>query len=260
VLSREELAQLSGLLRQSTLSDRCRAGVWLILATGVRVGELIGATWASPAADEGELMPIAQANSAKFGVVDLQGRTWQLRETKNQRAHTIHLSDFAIDKFCTLAKIQQTRLNGKAQPVPWILPNADGSGPVGVKTFGKQLGDRQREPERRLKNRTLNSAALALTGGRWTAHDLRRTAATLMAELGVSGDVIDECLNHQIESRVRRVYIRDRRIGEQAKAFDALGTLLTSIAAGSTTTSTESKAGETDAWPVNAVERRAVAV
>ncbi len=260
VLSREELAQLSGLLRQSTLSDQCRAGVWLILATGVRVGELIGATWASPAADEGELMPIAQANNAKFGVVDLQRRTWQLRETKNQRAHTIHLSNFAVDKFCTLAKIQQTRLNGKAQPVPWIFPNADGSGPVGVKTFGKQLGDRQREPERRLKNRTLNSAALALTGGRWTAHDLRRTAATLMAELGVSGDVIDECLNHQIESRVRRVYIRDRRIGEQAKAFDALGTLLTSIAAGSTTASTESKAGETDAWPVNAVERRAVAV
>jgi hypothetical protein len=39
-----------------------------------------------------------------------------------------------------------------------------------------------------------------------------------MAELGVSGDVIDECLNHIIESRVRRVYVRNRRLSDQAKA------------------------------------------
>ena len=44
-----------------------------------------------------------------------------------------------------------------------------------------------------------------------------------MARLGVSGDIIDECLNHVIESRVRRTYIRDRRVGEQAKAFHTLG-------------------------------------
>lgn len=47
-----------------------------------------------------------------------------------------------------------------------------------------------------------------------------------MASLGVSGDVIDESLNHIIESRVRRTYIRDRREAEQAQAFDALGNLL----------------------------------
>ena len=65
-----------------------------------------------------------------------------------------------------------------------------------------------------------------LAGGRWTGHDLRRTAATLMAGLGVSGDVIDECLNHVIESRVRRTYIVDRRPLEQARAFDLLGARL----------------------------------
>ena len=47
-----------------------------------------------------------------------------------------------------------------------------------------------------------------------------------MAGLGISGDVIDECLNHMIESRVRRTYIRDRRALEQARAFDALGQML----------------------------------
>ncbi len=39
---------------------------------------------------------------------------------------------------------------------------------------------------------------------------LRRRAATIMAELGINGDVIDERLNHKIESRLRRTYVRDR--------------------------------------------------
>lgn len=47
-----------------------------------------------------------------------------------------------------------------------------------------------------------------------------------MASLGIIGDVIDECLNHMIESRMRRTYIRDRRTVDEARAFDALGKLL----------------------------------
>ena len=50
-----------------------------------------------------------------------------------------------------------------------------------------------------------------------------------MASLGVSGDVIDECLNHVIESKVRRTYIRDRREADQALAFEALGEHLQAI-------------------------------
>jgi hypothetical protein len=91
------------------------------------------------------------------------------------------------------------------------------------------VNDRQREPQRRLAGRTKDTSALLLPGGRRTAHDLRRTAATLMAGLGISGEVIDECLNHIIESRVRRTYIRDRRDAEQARAFDALGARLQAL-------------------------------
>jgi hypothetical protein len=50
-----------------------------------------------------------------------------------------------------------------------------------------------------------------------------------MAMLGVSGDVIDEALNHLIASKVRRTYIRDRREAEQVRAFDALGDLLSRL-------------------------------
>jgi hypothetical protein len=68
---------------------------------------------------------------------------------------------------------------------------------------------------------------------RWAATDLQprvladgTPAATLMASLGMGGDVIDERLNHIIESRVRRTYVRDRRSAEQACAFEALGARL----------------------------------
>jgi integrase len=110
-----------------------------------------------------------------------------------------------------------------------VFPNTAGDGPVCIKSFGKQLADRQRPPERRLQHRSKRTESLVLPGGRWTAHDLRRTAATFMADLGISGDVIDECLNHVIESRVRRTYIRNRRPAEQARAFDALGARLAAL-------------------------------
>jgi hypothetical protein len=45
----------------------------------------------------------------------------------------------------------------------------------------------------------------------------------------MSGDVVDECLNHKIESRVRRAYIRGRRCAAQAKAFEALGSHLLAL-------------------------------
>ena len=54
------------------------------------------------------------------------------------------------------------------------------------------------------------------------AHDLRRTASTLMSQLGISNDVINECENH-IKQGMSGVYIQDRRAAEQVKAFDALG-------------------------------------
>lgn len=214
VLSVGELELLFERLPGAGLSERAQLAIPLILATGCRVGELM---------------------AARQSDVDLEGRTWHLPTTKNQRDHTIHLSEFAAHHFRALLDIEQASHDSKPRtviPTPWLFPNADRDGPVCVKAFGKQLADRQRPAVRRLKGRSTRTDALQLPGGHWTAHDLRRTAATLMAALGVSGDVIDECLNHVIESRVRRTYIRDRRPAEQADAFDKLGDRLDQIRSG----------------------------
>ena len=222
------------------LQTRFAAGVWLILSTGVRVGELIGATWADADQDPADLRSIGERADVKVGFVDLEQNTWHMPVTKNQRSHTIHLSDFARAQFKQLQALPKSMSDNTASLSPWVFSNDAGDGPVGVKTLGKQLSDRQREAEVPLRGRSKATSSLSLPGGRWTAHDLRRTAATLMATLGVSGDVIDECLNHVIESRVRRTYIRDRRVEQQRQAFDALGKSLDGLVQASSPTSSQS--------------------
>lgn len=192
-LSDDEIKALHAAIPDAGLSRRTGAAIWLILATACRVGELLTANWKD---------------------VDLRARLWHLPETKNQRSHTIHLSDFALSHLDTLRELSDSSV--------WLFPGRNAGAPVSVPSFGKQLADRQSAMQG-LPNRSKRVRSLCLPGGRWTAHDLRRTAATMMAGLGVSTDVIDECLNHKLVSKVARVYIHDRRLPQQREAFDALG-------------------------------------
>ncbi len=232
ILSESEILDLAELIPAAKLHPKIECTIWILIATGTRIGELMGATWfdTSPRnklakrSVEMTLRSVAEANSAEFGTIDLENRRWYLPVTKNQRDHTIHLSEFAVAMFRKLELYREVDEQGNS--IPWVFPSRDRRRPVNVKSFGKQLSDRQRAPEKRLKGRTQASTSLALHGGRWTAQDLRRTASSLMSSLGISGDVIDECVNHIIDSKVRRTYIRNRRESEQAIAFDVLGARL----------------------------------
>lgn len=233
VLNDDEVRTLWQAVRPARMHPRSVAAIWLLLATGARVGELMGAVWAEKHTDLNVLAAEAEAAGVKVGTVDAAARIWYLPDSKNQRDHTIHLSDFALEQIKVLSLLREAApdADGNTKPVPWLFPNTARTGPVCVKSFGKQLADRQRPPGERIQGRSKASQALVLDGGKWTAHDLRRTAATLMARLGFSTDVIDECLNHKLQSRVAKVYIRDRRQAEQVRAFDALGIKLQAIVA-----------------------------
>jgi len=245
VLAEEEIKQLTGALPQANLGPRSVCAIWLTLATGVRVGELMGSIWADhlPAEPQARkarvdgMLALAEAEDVKLGLVDLDACIWYLPTTKNQRDHTIHLSAFAIEQFNKLRKLREVQTDsvepGKAGKLsPWVFPSTDAARPVCIKSFGKQLADRQRQPEQRLSNRSKATTVLMLAGGKWTAHDLRRTAGTLMARLGFSTDTINECLNHISSDRMARVYIRDRRQADQARAFEALGIKLAELSSG----------------------------
>jgi integrase len=214
-LDESEICALASQMAQANLSKRTALGLWLTLATGVRAGELVGAVWSDHRRTAAELAHFADARDVKFGVVDLKERKWHILSTKNQRGHTIHLSAFALNQFIELSKLREHD--------DWIFPDKSNMGPVGVKSFGKQFADRQRVAGKAMTNRSAAVDALMLSGGKWTAHDLRRTAATLMAKMGIGNDVINECLNHKQQDRMTRVYVQDRRLAEQALAFEKLG-------------------------------------
>lgn len=172
------------------------AAVWLALATGCRIGELLRAEWKHVRLDVGEWFIPAE-------------------NSKNGKPNTIYLSDFALNQFIILRKI-----NGVSQ---WCFPNRDNSGHVCVKTVTKQLGDRQRGETGPMSGRSSHTNALALSGGKWTPHDLRRTAATLMTALGVLPEVAEKCLNHTEESRIKRTYQRYSYESEKREAWRLLG-------------------------------------
>jgi integrase len=63
---------------------------------------------------------------------------------------------------------------------------------------------------------------------RWTLHDLRRTARSLMSRAGVASDHAERCLGHVIGG-VRGVYDRHSFLEEKRRAFEALASLVERI-------------------------------
>jgi len=63
---------------------------------------------------------------------------------------------------------------------------------------------------------------------RWTLHDLRRTARSLMSRAGVPSDHAERCLGHVLPG-VRGTYDRHEYLAEKRHAFEALASLIERI-------------------------------
>lgn len=197
VLSEAEIKELQQIIPDANLSKPTECAIWIALSTGCRIGELLRAKWED---------------------VNLVAGEWRIPEenSKNAKAHTVYLSAFSRQHFSTLRSI--------SYETEWIYPDRTGESHVCVKTVTKQIGDRQRKPdEKPMKHRAKTTEALKLSGGKWTPHDLRRTGATIMAALGVRPDVIERCLNHTEENKVKRIYQRYDYKEEQKEAWRLLG-------------------------------------
>ena len=73
------------------------------------------------------------------------------------------------------------------------------------------------------------SALAALTGIAFTAHDLRRTVATMMGELGTDADTIGLVLNHRKPGVTTRHYDHSTRETAKRAALDRWAQRLTQI-------------------------------
>ena len=65
----------------------------------------------------------------------------------------------------------------------------------------------------------------------WTPHDIRRTVATAMGDLGIAREVIRRVLNHK-ERDVTATYERSKRLREMRQALEAWARRLHAIVTG----------------------------
>ena len=195
-----ELLELRDKLPAAKLQRTTELALWIMLGTAARVGEVSRAKWEH---------------------VNLDKRTWRIpsENAKNGEEHHVHLSDFAL----TLFKELHTLTGG----TPWCYPadnkrDAEGNPTehVCVKSIAKQVKDRQRTTP--MKGRSKATATLLLSGGEWTPHDLRRTAATIMGDRGVSVEIIERALNH-VPDKLTRTYQKSDRWPELQDAWNRLG-------------------------------------
>ncbi len=197
--------------------ERLRLVIWMLLATGARVGEL---------------------SAARRENFNLDVAEWHIPETKNGDPHLIHLSAFAMNQVRALFGPVKHRIakGARGKSSEWLLPGRDPERPISSKLIAKQIGDRQRDKP--LPGRPKESGALVLARGNWTPHDLRRSMASRMQDLGIRPDVIERCLNHRPEGIVA-VYQRADLLPERRAAFDAWGDELTRLIATAATNVTD---------------------
>jgi integrase len=145
-------------------------------------------------------------------------KVWTIpgERAKNRKPHLVHLSDLATEALEQVAHVKgQTLLfsgTGKT-PVSGFSNAKERLDELMLRALREQSGDAEAE----------------LTP--WVLHDLRRTATTGMARLGVAPHVADRVLNHQAGTirGVAAVYNRFEYLDEREAALEAWGRFVESL-------------------------------
>jgi integrase len=148
---------------------------------------------------------------ARWRHINLEARTWTNPETKNGEPHSIPLSQQALD---LLRSRLPTDDDGKPK-----APDPDAL--VFTTSTGAPLGNWDRE------TKAIQEASKTAD---WTRHDLRRTGATMLGEMGEMPDIIEAALNHvAIHSALAATYNRSRYRPQVAAALQRVADALDGI-------------------------------
>ena len=155
--------------------------------------------------------------------LDLDKAEWTLpRElTKAKRTHVIPLPRMAVDLIKAMPRISYIPAPGKSSVLSEFVFTTLGATPISG--FG------------RVKERMDKAVAVARAKQErdpmapWTLHDMRRTAATRMAELGVPVEHIGRVLNHAPRGVTSTVYDKHTYVPEKRRALDIWTAHLTAI-------------------------------
>ena len=173
----------------------------LLLLTGARRDEIAAGTWSE---------------------IDVDAKTWTIpaSRTKNGEAHEIPLSGTAIELLNSLPRV--------ASKLGFVFTT---TGRTPVSGFSKAKAGIDVSIAEILKKDRSADAAIPL---HWTLHDLRRTVATNLQQLGIRLEVTEAVLNHVSGSRagIVGVYQRYKYSAEKRQALDAWARRLDVIVSG----------------------------
>ena len=154
----------------------------LLLLTGQRRGEVAGMKWA-----------------------EIDGDLWTQAENKASRRHLVPLVPAAVAILAGVEKIGDTYVFTSTGKTP-------------VSGFSKALRHLNAELAKRRKADP--EAFEGLFAAKWSPHDLRRTVATELSRLRISGDVISAVLNHAPKGVTGRHYDHYDKLDEKRAALE----------------------------------------
>jgi integrase len=120
-----------------------------------------------------------EAAGLKWSDVDLNGRTFTLRDTKNRLDHTLPMTDWLAAMFDRRKEAAQSE---------YVFPGAGKSG-------------------RLVEPRKVMAHVIKASGVEFTIHDLRRTFASIAEMLGVGGYTLKRLMNHKTTGDVTAGYV-----------------------------------------------------
>ncbi len=192
VLSEDEIRVFWSDIDKATMSVEVKRALKLTLITGQRPGEVIGMTW-----DE------------------IEGEWWTIdgSRVKNGRTHRVYLSSLARELIGIAGE-------GVVFGSPKEKSKAGGYQHIHVNAMSKAV---------RLAFRPIKKDHVPVfTMPRFTPHDLRRTAATYIAEIGYTDFMVGKILNH-FEKTVTKTYNRYQYDKEKQQALEAWSRKLLAI-------------------------------
>ncbi len=190
ILSADEIKTFWNGLDEAPMSHAVKLALKLELVTAQRKGELIGAT---------------------LPEFDFDEKVWTIPAThsKNGKAHRVPLSPLALELIQEAQADKADNTEGD-EPI-WLFPSPHGDSPIKPTAVNHALRKALRPSEK--------GKAPAIKLENVTPHDLRRSAASGMASLGIARLTISKILNH-VETSITSIYDRYSYDAEKRHALE----------------------------------------